>query len=122
MQYLFLNHPHCTCKLDIGSGMVYCDNKKCPRGAWFYYECVDVQEDELTEEKWYCSEECKKGIVRKPKNNKNAKDLIRPQTRVPAIPVKAPRAELQVAKTNKNKNPRMGAFSGGVDIFWGYTQ
>ena len=68
------DYPHCTCKLDIGGGMVYCD-KTCPRGAWCHYECVDVQQDKLTEEKIYCSEEWKKGSVRKPRN-KNAMDLI----------------------------------------------
>ena len=42
---------------------------------------------------------------------------------LPAIPVKAPRAELLVwvAKTNKNKNLPMGAFSGGWAPFWGAT-
>ena len=38
-----------------------------------------------------------------------------------AIPIKAPRAELQVwvAKTNKNKNPPIGVFSGGVGAIFG---
>ena len=45
------------------------------------------------------------------------------QSNIPAIPVKAPRAELQVwvAKTNKikTKNPPMGVFSGGVGAILG---
>ena len=108
MQYLFLNYQHCTCKLDIGGGMVYCDNKKCPRGAWFHYECVDVQEDELTEEKWYCSEECKKGSVRKPKKNRNAIELINPKLKyVQSFMMHGIRDKVRTDAVRENDGARM---------------
>ena len=49
----------CVCKMDIGGPMIYCENRQCPRGEWFHYECVGLAEETVPEGKYYCSQECK---------------------------------------------------------------
>ncbi|XP_055958831.1 uncharacterized protein LOC130014046 [Patella vulgata] len=38
------------------SPVVYCNNQNCQKGEIFHLECMDLAEDEVTEE-WYCSTE-----------------------------------------------------------------
>ena len=37
-------YKYCLCKSDTGEEMINCDNKKCCRGKWFHFSCVDVNE------------------------------------------------------------------------------
>ena len=50
---------YCICKLSTGGNMVYCGNRQCKRGSWFHFECLGLDEDEVVEENWYCSDDCK---------------------------------------------------------------
>ena len=49
----------CLCHHDIGGTMIYCCNSKCERGSWFHLECLGMDEDDVPEGDWYCSEDCK---------------------------------------------------------------
>ena len=51
--------PYCLCKLETGGDMVYCCNTDCPRGSWFHLECLGLEQDDVTDNEWYCCEECK---------------------------------------------------------------
>lgn len=37
--------PWCICKENTGGTMIFCDNKKCPRGEWFHLDCLDLAEE-----------------------------------------------------------------------------
>ncbi|XP_041364463.1 uncharacterized protein LOC121379870 [Gigantopelta aegis] len=50
---------YCICKLDIGGTMVYCNNTACTFGSWFHLECLEMDEADVPEGDWFCSEECK---------------------------------------------------------------
>ena len=39
------NFPWCICKEDLGGEMIFCDNRKCPKGEWFHLDCLDLSED-----------------------------------------------------------------------------
>lgn len=67
---------YCICKLDVGGTMVYCNNRNCENGTWFHLECIGLEEDDVTDEDWFCSEECrqKKGRGKKTTADK-LKDL-----------------------------------------------
>lgn len=50
----------CICKIDIpGSTMIYCANRHCERGVWFHLECMEMEEDDVPDGDWFCSEDCK---------------------------------------------------------------
>ena len=51
--------PYCLCKLITGGDMVYCCNTDCPRGSWFHLECLRLEQDDVTDNEWYCSENVK---------------------------------------------------------------
>lgn len=67
---------YCICKLDVGGTMVYCNNPNCEKGTWFHLECIGMEEDDVTDDDWFCSEECrpKKGRGKKTTADK-LKDL-----------------------------------------------
>ena len=69
------SYQFCVCKTEIpGANMVYCDNKNCPRGVWFHLDCVDMEEDDIPEGKWYCCDECRQ--EKASKRNKRRKKVI----------------------------------------------
>lgn len=39
--------------------MVYCVNKDCMFGGWFYLDCLGFEEDDVFDENWWCLLECK---------------------------------------------------------------
>lgn len=57
--------PYCICKLDVGGTMVFCNNAGCEKGLWFHLECLGLEEDEVTDDNWFCSEECRHKEKRK---------------------------------------------------------
>lgn len=50
---------YCICKLDVGGTMVYCNNRNCEKGTWFHLECLGMEEDDVTDDDWFCFEECR---------------------------------------------------------------
>lgn len=58
---------HCICKLNVGGTMIYCNNPNCEKGTWFHLECIGMEEDDVTDDDWFCSEECrqKRAVERK---------------------------------------------------------
>ncbi|KAJ8321141.1 hypothetical protein KUTeg_001231 [Tegillarca granosa] len=53
-------YKYCQCKIEkAGEMMIFCDNRKCPNGQWFHMECVNDEEDEVPEDAWFCSRQCK---------------------------------------------------------------
>ena len=68
--------PDCICKLDIGGGMIYCENKACRRGNWFHYECVGIVEEDIDpDSKWFCCKQCEKVAQKKVGKGKRAADF-----------------------------------------------
>lgn len=67
---------YCICKLNVGGTVVYCNNPNCEKGTWFHLECIGMEEDDVTDDDWFCSEECrqKKGRGKKTTADK-LKDL-----------------------------------------------
>lgn len=39
--------------------MVYCVNKDCMFGRWFYLDCLGFEEDDVFDGNWWCLLECK---------------------------------------------------------------
>lgn len=71
-------YDECICKREIpGANMIFCDNRKCPRGVWFHLECLDMEEDDVPDGKWFCSDTCKmsKGLKR-PQKTKTVEAFI----------------------------------------------
>lgn len=54
---------HCICKLNVGGSMFYCNNPNCEKGTWFHLECIGMEEDDVTDDYWFCSEECRQKRV-----------------------------------------------------------
>ncbi len=50
--------------------MIFCENRNCPRGKWFHLDCVNMSEDDIPDEKWYCCETCVKGAGKRVKKNR----------------------------------------------------
>jgi len=54
-------YPFCICKQEIpGSTMVFCSNMNCPNGVWFHLDCMDMEDEDIPEGDWFCSDNCKK--------------------------------------------------------------
>lgn len=68
---------YCICKLSTGGTMIYCCNTKCARGSWFHFECLGVDEDDVDEGNWFCSDECKDEYSRKSKSKSKTSDRFR---------------------------------------------
>lgn len=50
---------YCFCR-DVSYGpMIACDNKSCAI-EWFHYQCVGLTEAPADNEKWFCSDKCRK--------------------------------------------------------------
>jgi hypothetical protein len=50
--------PYC-CRNELEEDMMACDmGQACPKGEWFHYGCVAVDEDNIPEQ-WFCSNSCK---------------------------------------------------------------
>jgi predicted nucleic acid-binding Zn ribbon protein len=32
----------------------------CPTGVWFHLDCMDMEDEEIPEGDWFCSDNCKK--------------------------------------------------------------
>jgi hypothetical protein len=62
------NYPFCICNVDTLEPMVYCNNRHCPRGRWFHWECIDLAKEDIPDGDWWCSEKCK--AARKQKGTK----------------------------------------------------
>ena len=50
---------YCLCRKDQGGDMIFCENKKCPRGQWFHVGCMDMSADDIPEGSWFCQEYCR---------------------------------------------------------------
>ncbi|SCV03631.1 LAMI_0H09714g1_1 [Lachancea mirantina] len=56
---------YCFCR-DVSYGpMIACDNDNCPT-EWFHYECVGITKPPKGNEKWFCSDKCRKTATRRP--------------------------------------------------------
>ncbi|XP_041357458.1 uncharacterized protein LOC121374422 [Gigantopelta aegis] len=52
-------YPYCVCKRDMPEEvMVYCENRHCNRGIWFHTFCMGMDEQDIPDGKWYCSNVC----------------------------------------------------------------
>ena len=49
----------CICREKIGGPMVECSYSKCAQGSWFHLTCKGINEAEVPEDAWYCSDSCK---------------------------------------------------------------
>lgn len=61
---------HCICQRDIGGTMIYCCNSHCEKGSWFHLECLGITEDEVPENDWFCSDDCRNSKSEKGKKKK----------------------------------------------------
>ena len=68
---------YCICRLDIGGTMVYCCNSTCDHGCWFHLECLGMEEDDVPEGEWFCSDDCKKKAEAVKKKKKKTVDNFR---------------------------------------------
>ena len=65
------DYQYCICKEDIpGATMIFCDNKNCTKGNWFHLECMEMAEEDVPDDKWYCSEECRFAKSKRGKSGK----------------------------------------------------
>ncbi len=53
------DYVFCVCHEDVGGPMILCDNTACPRGKWFHFACVSIDDDNIPQGKWYCHNQCK---------------------------------------------------------------
>lgn len=70
---------YCICQLDIGGTMIYCGHVDCSKGSWFHLECLGLDEDEVPEGEWFCSDECRKGAQNRSKRKKRTVDKFKDQ-------------------------------------------
>lgn len=72
------DYKFCSCKTErAGTQMIFCDNRKCSRGQWFHLECVNLTEDEVPDDAWFCSANCKKVKIGKVTKEKRKSVSIR---------------------------------------------
>ena len=48
---------YCVCNGEDDGDMVLCENPHCPNGRWFHLECVNLQQEDVPDGDWFCSEE-----------------------------------------------------------------
>lgn len=66
----------CVCRTDHqGEDMIFCANKDCMFGGWFHRECIGLTEEDVPEEDWWCSPECRNYKPGKGKKNTVADNL-----------------------------------------------
>ena len=54
-------YPFCICKQEIpGSTMVFCSNMNCPNDVRFHLDCMNMENEDIPEGDWFCSDNCKK--------------------------------------------------------------
>ena len=73
MTYQLLSSPYCICKLDYEGTMIYCNNSECKEGSWFHLECLGMEEEDVPEDDWFCSESCKVSLTKEGKKQKKQK-------------------------------------------------
>ena len=50
---------YCWCGDDLGgTTMVQCDNDACRNGEWFHLMCLQLEEDDVSHEEWFCTPQC----------------------------------------------------------------
>nr|XP_022309155.1 uncharacterized protein LOC111114903 [Crassostrea virginica] len=56
------DYIYCHCKTDLGdeAPMIDCSGINCPGNNRFHLECIGMEEDDVPDEDFYCSEECQK--------------------------------------------------------------
>ena len=60
------NYPYCVCRTEqSGAIMVFCDNKNCLKGVWFHVDCLNMEEENITQGVWYCSTTCEEENVKR---------------------------------------------------------
>ena len=57
-------YEYCVCHMERDdSMMVFCENPKC-KEKWFHIECIGLREDDIPDDDFYCSNECKQQHAR----------------------------------------------------------
>ncbi|KAJ8304619.1 hypothetical protein KUTeg_018202 [Tegillarca granosa] len=72
-----VSYPYCICKTDLGEfePMVGCDAEdRCTKGKWFHMSCLGIEE-EVQEEKGYCSTDCENLMLAKTKKRKRKRRI-----------------------------------------------
>ncbi|KAH3872152.1 hypothetical protein DPMN_035366 [Dreissena polymorpha] len=79
---------YCVCRTEKpGLTMVFCDNKACPNGIWFHLECLDMEETDVPEGKWWCTDECRNSKPSLKKRRKTVAGSLQDNKRNYAIKV-----------------------------------
>ena len=58
-------YQYCLCRTDIGGPMIFCENRNCGQGTWFHLDCLEMNEDDVPDDMWYCCNECKKEAAKR---------------------------------------------------------
>ena len=45
--------------------MIFCENRNCGQGTWFHLDCLEMNEDDVPDDIWYCCNECKKEAAKR---------------------------------------------------------
>ncbi|XP_061162619.1 uncharacterized protein LOC133171838 [Saccostrea echinata] len=67
------SYIYCLCKIGklyslyLGDDvpMIYCSGIHCPGNNWFHLQCLHMEDDDVPDEEFYCSDDCRKRAVYK---------------------------------------------------------
>lgn len=70
---------YCVCRNDTGEDMIMCDSAKCKSGKWFHFSCLDISDEDINSDTWFC-ETCRTRQFSSDKTD-NKEDLVFQYTR-----------------------------------------
>ena len=43
--------------------MIECSGVNCPGNNWYHLECIGMEEEDVPDDDYYCSDQCRKKII-----------------------------------------------------------